>query len=326
MVVGGELQGGVLKDAVHFLHLLELNEEEVKSFEGLVYSENDRIGKGAQRCFHIEKVGDKHYFILDLDEEKYYSQKGSGEKKHCSLVKDGKVTKLPVCDNCFTKLKRRNTWATKHPDIKLDNHSGPSLPDFAFKNRDFGRIPDSLSTLNQVGRTSIAPFTAFTRVRQVRNSSGIPGAAQSASKGHSLSRLSREISAKDFYIPLTDEEFSKSFTRELPRDDIASLHRIFFMGNLSSWNSMESRLNAQNQGLTFDAQKSIDWINTLKRTKVFDEGFHLRRASAIEKIQRRVNEELRTVTDMNASTGVVVDDSEMIERMAKEKEDDVARA
>ena len=89
---------------------------------------------------------------------------------------------------------------------------------------------------------------------------------------------------------------------------------------------MESRLNAQNQGLTFDAQKSIDWIETLKRTKVFDEGFHLRRASAIEKIQRRVNQELRTVTDMNASTGVVVDDSEMIERMAKANEDDVARA
>ena len=68
---------------------------------------------------------------------------------------------------------------------------------------------------------------------------------------------------------------------------------------------MESRLNAQNQGLTFDAQKSIDWIKTLKRTKVFDEGFQLRRAGAIEKIQRRVNQELRTITDVNASTGVV---------------------
>merc|ERR1711951_62822 len=145
-------------------------------------------------------------------------------------------------------------------------------------------------------------------------------------KGHSLSRLSREISAKDFYIPLADDEFSKSFTCELPRDDIASLHRIYFMGSLSRWSSMESMFNAQNQGLTFDAQKSIDWIKTLKRTKVFDEGFQLRRAGAIEKIQRRVNQELRTVTDMNASTGVVVDDSEMIERMARENGDDVARA
>ena len=141
-------------------------------------SENDLIGKRAHRCFRIEKVNDKHYFILDLDEEKYYSQQCSGEMSKYSLVKDGKIAKLPVCDTCFSKLKRRNTWATKHPDIKLDNNSGPTLPDFAFKNRDFGRISDGLSTLNQVGRTSIAPFAAFTRIRQVRNSSGIPGAAQ----------------------------------------------------------------------------------------------------------------------------------------------------
>ena len=89
---------------------------------------------------------------------------------------------------------------------------------------------------------------------------------------------------------------------------------------------MESMLNAQNKGLTFDAVKSIDWIKTLKRTQVFDEGFILRRASAIKEIQRRVNQELRTVTDMDSSTGVVVDDSELIERMAKGNEDDVARA
>ena len=138
---------GELKDAVHFLHLLELDEDEVKSFEGVVYSENNGTGKRAQRCFHIEKIGDKHYFILDLDEEKYYSQQCSREKKNYSLIKEGKLTKLPACDTCFTKLKRRNTWATKHPDIKLDNNSGPSLPDFAFKNRDFGRIPDALSKL-----------------------------------------------------------------------------------------------------------------------------------------------------------------------------------
>ena len=142
---------GKLKDAVHFLHLLELNEEEVKSFEGLLHSENDCKGKRAQRCFHIEKVDDKHYFILDLDEDKYYGQKGSGEKKHYSLVKDGKVSKLPVCDTCFTKLKRRNTWATKHPDIKLDKNSGPSLPDFAFKNRDFAQKA-SFGKCSRIGR------------------------------------------------------------------------------------------------------------------------------------------------------------------------------
>ncbi|MEO1257134.1 MAG: hypothetical protein AAFY41_19960, partial [Bacteroidota bacterium] len=117
--------------------------------------------------------------------------------------------------------------------------------------------------------------------------------------GHSLSRESNEISGKDFFIPLTDEEFSKSFQTELPRDDIASLHRLFFMGNINNWSSMESRLNAQNKGLTFDAQETIDWIKTLQRTEVFDEGFVLRRASAIEELEQKVNKELSTVTDMN---------------------------
>ena len=142
--------------------------------------------------------------------------------------------------------------------------------------RDFGRIPKGLPKLNAVGRSAIAPFTAFTRIRQVRNSSGIPGAAQSKSVGHSLSRESNEMSAKDFFIPLTDEEFSKSFQTELPRDDIASLHRLFFMGNINNWSSMESRLNAQNKGMTFDAQETIMWIKTLQRTQVFDEGFIVR--------------------------------------------------
>ena len=97
------------------------------------------------------------------------------------------------------------------------------------------------------------------------------------------------------------------------------------MGNLSRWSSVESRLNAQNKCLTFDAENSIDWIKTLKRTEVFDEEFNLRRLSAIKEIQRRVNQELRTVTDMNCSTGVVVDDSDMVKRMANLNDDDVAR-
>lgn len=98
------------------------------------------------------------------------------------------------------------------------------------------------------------------------------------------------------------------------------------MGNINNWGSMESRLNAQNKGLTFDAKETIDWIETLKRTQVFDEGFTLRRNSAIEELERKVNKELSEVTDMNSSTGVVIDDSEMIKRMAKEEEDDVGRA
>ena len=236
-----------LKDAKHFIHLLQLTESEVERFEALVHFIGDRIGKLAQQCFHIEKIGEKYYFILDLDEEKFYSKQSGGKEENYSLFREGKLTKLPACEPCFKLLKLRNHWAAKHPDIKLDNNLGPKLPDFAFKNRDFGRIPKGLPKLNAVGRSAIAPFTAFTRIRQVRNSSGIPGAAQSKSLGHSLSRESNEISGKDFFVPLTDEEFSKSFQTELPRDDIASLHRLFFMGNINNWSSMESRLNAENK-------------------------------------------------------------------------------
>lgn len=71
---------------------------------------------------------------------------------------------------------------------------------------------------------------------------------------------------------------------------------------------------------------SIDWNNVLKRTQVFDEGFTLHRASAIQEIQGRVNQDLTTITDMNSLTGIVVDDSELVQRMAKANEDDVGRA
>ena len=216
-----------LKDAKQFLHLLELTESEVERFKALVRFIGDRIGKLAQQCFHIEKIGEKYYFILDLDEEKFYSKQGESEEKDYSLIKEGHLTKLPACQSCFKLLQHRNRWAAKNPDSKLENHLGPKLPDFAFKFRDFGRIPKGLPKLNAVARSAIAPFTAFTRIRQVRNSSGIAGAAQSSSLGHSLSRESNEISGKDFFIPLTDEEFSNSYQTELPRDDIASLHRLF---------------------------------------------------------------------------------------------------
>ena len=72
--------------------------------------------------------------------------------------------KLPACESCFSLLKRRNVWAAKNQDIKLENNSGPELPDFAFKNRDFGRIPAGLPKLNRVGRSAISPLTAFTRI------------------------------------------------------------------------------------------------------------------------------------------------------------------
>ena len=71
---------GELNDAVYFLHLVQLNEFEVKRFEGLLHSDDDRIGKLAQECFHIEKIGANYYYMLDLDEEKYYNKQGGSKE------------------------------------------------------------------------------------------------------------------------------------------------------------------------------------------------------------------------------------------------------
>ena len=88
---------GKLKDAVNFVHLLQLSESEVEKFEGLVHSDDDRIGKLAQQCFHIEKIGENYYYILDLDEEKYYSKQGD-----YSLAKDAKLMKYQLMRHVFS--------------------------------------------------------------------------------------------------------------------------------------------------------------------------------------------------------------------------------
>ena len=64
------------------------------------------------------------FFILDLDEEKFYSKHGENEERDYSLLKEGELTKLPACESCFNLLRHRNRWAAKHPDIKLENNLG----------------------------------------------------------------------------------------------------------------------------------------------------------------------------------------------------------
>ena len=221
-----------LKDCLQYLPLLEVHEDEVRDYEALMHNIKDRIGRLAQLVFHIEKVGKKHFHFLNLDEEKYYSECNDPKKvANFSLVHNGKVKKLPACDKCAEKLKKRFIWAETHPDDMLNLELGPPLPEFSFKIRDFGRIPEEMPKLNPIGRSAISPFTPFTRITQLRNSTGVEGAAQSATTGTSLSRETYEVCGKEFFIPLTDEEFAKSYQTVLPRDDIASLHRIYYMGN-----------------------------------------------------------------------------------------------
>ena len=182
-----------------FLDLLEVTPYEVQEYEDLMDHENDDIGKLAQRVYHIEKVGDKHYHFLDLDEEKYYKESTDiKDMSKFSLVNNGKVTKLPSCSDCATKLNRRSKWAVTHPAEKLNPNVGPPLPDFAFKLRDFGRIPEGLPELNAIDRTAIAPFTPFTRILQLRNSSGVEGGAQSATTTHRLAESHTKFEERSF--------------------------------------------------------------------------------------------------------------------------------
>ena len=225
-ICGGRTRrdGVKFQDCIEFLYLLQVTDAEVEDYEALVKDETDEIGRLAQHVFHIKKVGEKYYHFLDLDEEKYYREcKDTNKMSEFSLCKNGNVLKLPGCPTCESGLSRRSKWAKEHPNIMLDAEFGPPLPDFAFKLRDFGRIPEGLPELNAIDRTAISPFAFFSRILQLRNSSRVEGGAQSATSGTSLSRKSLELSGKEFFLPFTDKQFSKSFRTCLPRDDMASL-------------------------------------------------------------------------------------------------------
>ena len=150
------------QNCIEFLYLLQVTDAEVEDYEALVKDETDEIGRLAQHVFHIKKVGEKYYHFLDLDEEKYYREcKDTNKMSEFSLCKNGNVLKLPGCPTCASGLSRRSKWAKEHPNIMLDAEFGPPLPDFAFKLRDFGRIPEGLPELNAIDRTAISPFAFF---------------------------------------------------------------------------------------------------------------------------------------------------------------------
>ena len=92
----------------------------------------------------------------------------------------------------------------------------------------------------------------------------------------------------------------------MPRDDMASLHRIFFLGNDSNWRLMEARLNAENRGQSFNAKNCTTWIKVLLRTQAFSESFVLRRKTVIDRIEREVNAQLRKVTVFTLKLGLLL--------------------
>ena len=133
------------------------------------------------------------------------------------------------------------------------------LKRLSLKRCDLGRIPRSLGKLSKSGRTAISPFVAYTIIRQLHSPKHLPNTSQHSTKGSKFSIPSDEVGMKEFVIPLSHEEFVNSFRTELPREDVAVRHRVLFVGNEKNWNSMESTLNRQNRGQSFDILQCYDF-------------------------------------------------------------------
>ena len=338
-----------LKDALKFKDLLVLDEDEVENYLGLKNGDDDEIGALAQKCYHIEfaKEDKVYYHILDLDEASVNADNNITP----SFIKNGKLSKLPACDTCFENLKRAHKFLLEHKTLPLNSSSSSSsenssntfsstsnsgrdnswskavqmLKPLSFKRCDVGRIPKSLIKLNSCERTAIAPFVAFTKIKQLRSSKHLPGSAQSSTSGSKFSIPSKAIAGKDFYIPLSHDEFIKSHRKKLPRDDVAVRNRIFFLGNLKNWKSMESTLNFQNKGHSFDAELCYKWLCVLKRTGALSSEYILRRRKSLSKLQRKISTELfSTSTTTNSSVGVVLQESKNAKEMDSACTDDVA--
>ena len=85
--------------------------------------------------------------------------------------------------------------------------------------------------LTKIGRTSISPFVAFIRILQLRNPIKGVDCGQQATSGVNFRIGTDTIRAKEVFVPVEDVDFGKSYETSLPREDVASKHRIFFMGN-----------------------------------------------------------------------------------------------
>ena len=201
------------------------------------------------------------------------------------------------------------------------------LKSFCFKRCDLGRIPKSFRKLSNCERTAIAPFVAYTIIRQLRASRHLPGSAQHTTKGSKFSIPSEGVAGKEFVIPLLHDEFINSFQKDLPRDNIAERHRVLFLGNENDWKSMESTLNRQNRGQYFNACDSYRFLKLLKKTGALSDEFSVKRNRCLGLLQRKVDMEMcRTTQTTDSSTGIILESSKRIHQMDTVCSDDVAAA
>ena len=318
-----------LKDALDYKELLVVEDEELAEWMALKSDDEDDFGGLAQRCFHIAKVeyDNCYYHILHIDDP----SPDNSLERNCCLIHHGKLSKLPTCDECYNRLRK----ATKFlKELNSDRERSSKwdiairmLKDLCFKRCDLGRIPKSISKLSNCGRTAIAPFVAYTIIRQLRCSKYLPGSAQHTARKTTFSIPSEGVGGKEFVIPLLHDEFINSFQKELPREDVATRHRVLFLGNDKAWKSMESTFNRQNRGQDFDVAQCYNFLRLLKKTKALSSEFTVKRKACLGLLQRKVESEMsRTTRTTDSSSGVILESSERVHQMDDSCRDDVAAA
>ena len=90
---------------------------------------------------------------------------------------------------------------------------------------------------------------------------------------------------------------------------------------------MESTLNFQNRGHSFDAELCYRWLCVLKATGALSSEYILRRRKSLSKLQRKISKELSSTTfTTDSSVGVVLEDSKHSKEMDSACTDDIAAA
>lgn len=90
---------------------------------------------------------------------------------------------------------------------------------------------------------------------------------------------------------------------------------------------MESTLNFQNRGESFDAELCYKWLAVLKRTGALSSEYILRRRKSLSKLQRKISKELSSTScTTDSSVGVVLEESRQVKDMDSACTDDVAAA
>ena len=105
-----------LKDALAFKELLFVEDRDLAEWMALKDDDEDELGAIAQMCFHIAHVEHegRYYHILNLDDPDPVNPL----EQSCCLIHDGKLLRLPACDECFERLKKADKFLKEEAEAE----------------------------------------------------------------------------------------------------------------------------------------------------------------------------------------------------------------